>query len=186
MSLAHAIPLMTFDEFVVWSAAQARGRYELVNGEVVEMPSEGGRHNLVKLAVVQALLDAVRKSNFAGTVFTDGMTVRIDERHGREPDAAVTATPVTDLNALSLADPIIVVEVVSPTSERDDTGVKLLEYFLVPSICHYLIVRPVEKAIVHHARGEGVDIRTSILHGGDLALDPPGLVLSLDPILAAG
>ena len=186
MSLAHATPRMTFDEFIVWSAAQARGRYELVNGVVVEMPGEGGRHNLVKLAVVQALQDAVRQAKFAGTVFTGGMTVRIDERHGREPDAAVTATPVADLEALYLIDPLIVVEVVSPTSERDDTGVKLPEYFLVPSIRHYVIVRPVEKAIVHHCRGEGAEIRTRILHGGELRLDPPGLILSVDPILAIG
>jgi len=186
MSLAHATPKMTFDEFVVWSAAQPQGRYELVNGEVITMPSEGGRHNLVKGAVFRALQDAAQKAKFAGTVFTDGMTVRIDERHGREPDAAVTATPVADLEALYLIDPLVVVEVVSPTSERDDTGVKLLEYFLVPSIRHYVIVRPVEKAIVHHARGERGEIRTSILHGGELRLDPPGLVLSIDPILAAG
>jgi Uma2 family endonuclease len=186
MSLAHATPRMTFDEFIVWSAAQARGRYELVNGEVVEMPSEGGRHNLVKLAAAQALQDAVRKAKFAGTVFTDGMTVRIDEWHGREPDAAVTVTPVADLEALYLIDPLIVVEVVSPTSERDDTGVKLLEYFTVPSIRHYLIVRPREKAIVHHSRGEDGEIRTSILYDGELQLDPPGLTVTVDPILAAG
>jgi len=186
MSLAHATPKMTFDEFVVWSAAQPRGRYELVNGEVVEMPSEGGRHNLVKLAVVQALQEAARRAKFAGTVFTDGMTVRIDAKHGREPDAAVTVTPVADLEALYLIDPLIVVEVVSPTSERDDTGVKLLEYFLVPSIRHYLIVRPVERAVVHHARLEGGEIRTTILHGGELRLDPPGLAVNLDPIIASG
>ena len=186
MSLAHATPRMTFDEFVVWSAAQERGRYELVDGEVVEMPSEGGLHNLVKGAVFRALQDASARARFAGTVFTDGMTVRIDERHGREPDAAVTATPVADLEALSLVDPLIVVEVVSPSSERDDTGVKLLEYFSVPSIRHYLIVRPGEKAIVHHARSESGDIRTSIVHGGEVRLDPPGLVLDADHILTAG
>ena len=186
MSLAHATPKMTFDEFVVWSAAQPRGRYELVNGEVVEMPSEGGRHNLVKLAVVQALQEAARRAKFAGTVFTDGMTVRIDAKHGREPDAAVTVTPVADLEALYLIDPMIVVEVVSPTSERDDTGVKLLEYFLVPTIRHYLIVRPVERAVVHHAKLDGGEIRTAILHGGELRLDPPGLILQLEAILGAG
>ena len=79
---------MTFDEFVVWAEAQPEGRYELVNGEVVVMPSEGGRHNLVKVAVFEALKDAARTANFKGTVFTDGMTVRIDDDHGREPNSA--------------------------------------------------------------------------------------------------
>ncbi len=186
MSLAQTIPRMTFDEFVVWAEAQPEGRYELVNGEVVAMPSEGGRHNLVKLAVVKALEVAVAAAKFQGTVFTDGMTVRIDDQRGREPDAAVTATPVADLDALSLVDPLIVVEVVSPNSLRDDTGVKLIEYFMVPSIRHYLIVRPLEKAVIHHQRANGGDIRTSIWRGGEIRLDPPGLVLNVDPILAVG
>jgi Uma2 family endonuclease len=186
MSLVQTIPRMTFDEFVVWSAAQPEGRYELIDGEVVPMPSEGGRHNLVKLAVVKALEVAVAAANFKGTVFTDGMTVRIDGSRGREPDAAVTATPVADLDAIRLVDPLIVVEVVSPNSVRDDTGAKLIDYFKVPSIRHYLIVRSLDKAMVHHERTDGGDIRTSIWRGGEIRLDPPGMVLNIDPILAAG
>ena len=186
MSLAQAIPRMTFDEFVVWSAAQPEGRYELVDGEVMVMPSEGGRHNLVKLAVVKALEAAAAAAKFRGTVFTDGMTVRIDNAHGREPDAAVTMSPVADLDALSLVDPLIVVEVVSSNSVRDDTGIKLIEYFKVPTIRHYLIVRPSQKVIIHHERTDGGEIRTSIWRCGEVRLDPPGLVLNIDPILAAG
>ena len=186
MSLAQAIPRMTFDEFVVWAEAQPEGRYELIDGEVVVSPSEGGRHNLVKIAAFDALREAARLAKFPGTVFTDGMTVRIDGRRGREPDAAVTLTPVADLDALSLVDPLIVVEVVSPNSVRDDTGAKLIDYFMVPSIRHYLIVRSLDKAVIHHERADGGDIRTSIWRGGEIRLDPPGLVLNIDSILAAG
>lgn len=186
MSLAQTFPRMTFDEFVIWSEAQPEGRYELIDGEVVVMPSEGGRHNLVKLAAFEALREAARRATFLGTVFTDGMTVRIDGKRGREPDAAVTATPVADLAALWLVDPLIVVEVVSPNSVRDDTGAKLIDCFKVPSIRHYLIVRSLDKAIIHHERADGGEIRTSIWRGGEIRLDPPRLMLNIDPILAAG
>ena len=40
---------MTVQEFLAWAAAQPRGRYELVRGEVVAMAPERALHNLVKL-----------------------------------------------------------------------------------------------------------------------------------------
>lgn len=45
------------------------------------------------------------------------------------------------------------VEVTSPSSELDDTRDKVLEYFTVPSIVHYLIVDPVSNLVIHHRRG---------------------------------
>ena len=187
MSLAQTSPQpsrMTIDAFVDWASNQASGRYELVDGEIVTMPAEGGRHNLAKLEIAIALRAAVKAAGLVCTVFTDGMTVRIDAYHGREPDAAVTLGKVADLSAKILADPVVVVEVISPGTEVIDTTVKLLEYFSVPSIRHYLIVSPEPKAIIHHQRAGDGTVTTRIVHGGDLRLDPPGLVLAVDPILA--
>ena len=69
-------------------------------------------------------------------VFTDGMTVKIDKHTSREPDAAVQCGAKVNLDSITLDAPMIVVEVVSPSSERDDTGSKLAECFSVPSILH--------------------------------------------------
>jgi Uma2 family endonuclease len=80
---------MNVQEFLVWAAAQPHGRYELVRGEIVAMAPERARHNLVKAAVFRALSDAVTRVGLPCTVFTDGMTVVIDNEHSREPDAAV-------------------------------------------------------------------------------------------------
>ena len=86
------------------------------------------------------------------------MTVVIDNEHAREPDAAVQCGVAFDPNTMILEAPLIVVEITSPSSERDDTGEKLGEYFSVPSIRHYLVVNPDDKLVVHHARGQGGDI----------------------------
>ena len=88
---------MNVQEFLAWAAAQPRGRYELVGGEIVAMAPERALHNLVKLAVVRALGDAVARAGLPCTVFTDGMTVVIDNEHSREPDAAVQCSVSTDL-----------------------------------------------------------------------------------------
>jgi Uma2 family endonuclease len=174
---------MTVAQFLAWAAAQPRGRFELVQGEVVAMAPERARHNLVKLAVARALDDAVKRAGLPCTVFTDGMTVVIDNEHAREPDAAVQCGVATNLDSMVLEAPLIVVEISSPSSERDDTGEKLVEYFSVPSIRHYLIVNPRKKAVVHHGRGEAGDIATRILKDGQLELAPPGFTVPVRELL---
>jgi Uma2 family endonuclease len=174
---------MTVPEFLDWASTQPRGRYELVRGEVVAMAPERARHNLVKLEVALALKNAVKRAGLPCTVFTDGMTVVIDNDHSREPDAAVQCGASADLDSMILGAPLIVVEVTSPSSERDDTGEKLVEYFSVPSIQHYLIVNPVKKVVVHHARGQGGKILTEIASSGEINLTPPGMTVPVAELL---
>jgi Uma2 family endonuclease len=176
---------MTVQEFLAWAAGQPRGRYELVRGEVVAMAPERALHNLVKLAVVRALGDAVARAGLPCMVFTDGMTVVIDNEHSREPDAAVQCNVSTDLDSMILEAPLIVVEVTSPSSERDDTGDKLVEYFSVPSIRHYLIVNPTKRVVVHHVRDEDGQIATRIMSNGQLDLAPPGMTVPVQELLPA-
>jgi len=174
---------MTVAEFLDWATAQPRGRYELVRGEVVAMAPERARHSLTKLAVAVALRDAVKRAGLPCTVFPDGMTVVIDNEHSREPDAAVQCGVATNLDSTILEAPFIVVEITSPSSERDDTGEKLVEYFSVPSIHHYLIVNPIKKVVVHHARSQGGDIATRIASSGDIDLTPPGMTVPVRELL---
>ena len=182
---AQLQPKMTVEEFIPWAMSQKSGRYELVRGEIVAMAPERARHNLAKAAIYQELDAAIKKAKLPCTVFTDGMTVKIDKHTAREPDASVQCGAKVDLDSVILDAPMIVVEVVSPSSERDDTGRKLAEYFSVPSILHYLIVDPFRPSLIHHARQAGGDIRTQIHTGGKVVLDPPGLTLSVADVLAA-
>jgi Uma2 family endonuclease len=183
MNIAVPKRRMSVLEFFAWAEKQPEGkRYELVDGEIVAMAPERARHNLVKFAVARALDDAVRAAKLPCTVFTDGMSVVINDHATREPDASVQCGVDIDLNSMILEAALIVVEVVSPTSERSDKSIKLVEYFSVASIQHYLIVFPEERAIVHHRRKDD-GIETRIVHDGDLALDPPGMLVPVTALL---
>jgi Uma2 family endonuclease len=81
--------------------------------------------------------------------------------------------------------PIIVVEVLSPSSRRIDASLKLAGYFRVPSVAHYLIVDPDQPLIIHHARGNQDMILTHIVREGTIKLDPPGLELALGDVYGA-
>jgi Uma2 family endonuclease len=72
---------------------------------------------------------------------------------------------------------LIVVEIVSQSSEQHDFGAKLIEYFSVPSIRHYLVVVPKKRAVVHYMRNDEGGLSTYIGRNGDIVLNPPGMTV---------
>lgn len=175
---------MSVDEFLAWSQGQP-GRYELVDGAVFAQAAERVAHAIRKAAVYSALREAVRKAKLSCIALPDGVAVRVDEGTVFEPDAQVYCGPELKPDAL-LVEPMIVVEVLSPSTGRNDALGKLVKYFKLPSIEHYLIVYPNEPLIIHHQRSEGGKVLTSIHRDGALGLEPPGIELPLAEIFGAG
>jgi Uma2 family endonuclease len=174
---------MKVPEFLAWAEAQPSGRYELVDGQIVAMAPERVRHNLVKGAVYLALVDAVRAAKLPCRVFTDGVGIVINDETVREPDASVQCGVEPNLDAMTLDAPLIVVEVASPSSERHDTHTKLIEYFSVGSIRHYLIVLPEKRVVVHYRRNDGGAIDIRIVRDGEIDLTPPGMSVPVADLL---
>ncbi len=175
---------MTADEFLTWAEAQERGRFELIAGEVVAMAPEIGDHVRAKLAFAIALKEAIGKAGLDCEAFVDGLSVRIDADTVVEPDALVNCGERVPSKSLYAPNPVIVVEVVSPSSRARDFSGKLADYFRVPSIQHYLIVDLDRRHILHYERAGAEKIMTAIVKGGALRLDPPGIEISLDGIFA--
>jgi Uma2 family endonuclease len=179
---APALPKvrMNVEEFLAWSKRQPDDRYELVDGEIVAMTRDTVRHNRTKAAVWRTLDDAVPAAGLPCVVLIDGVGVAINDKTLRVPDVLVQCGAEPDPDAL-IVSPLIVVEVVSPSSERDDVETKLVDFFSVESIRHYLIIFSEKRVVVHHRRNDGGDIATRIAHDGDVTLDPPGIAV---PVLA--
>jgi len=173
---------MTPEEFCDWAVRQPEGtRYELIDGVPVAMAPETSLHARVKLHAARALEDAMEAEGASCVVYPDGMTVRIDDSHAREPDAAVHCGDALDDDDVLLASPVIVVVIVSPTSGLRDQSDKLIDYARVPSVRHYLIGLPAKGVVIHHRReSEAADFATSIVSCGDLKLDPPGITVAAE------
>lgn len=182
MTIAARPELMTFDQFVHWSAAQHSGRFELVNGKVIKMSPERNGHVDAKMEAWLALKNAVAAAGLPLHASGDGVAVVIDEHTAREPDASIQTLPV-DPDSLKANEPVVVLEVVSPSSERSDTGAKLAEYFTVPSILHYLIVDTDGRNVIRHSRDAKGSITTTVFQSGEIKLDPPGLVVNVEALL---
>ena len=179
MSLPDRASPMTFDEFLAWRRERGDGeRHELVAGRVVTMAAERNRHVLVKTDVASAMRRAVRTAGAGCTVFGDGATIRVDEADGYIPDVTVQCGGPVDLDSTVVTEPTILVEVLSPSTRSVDSSDKLLGYFQLPSVRHYLVIDPVRRAVIHHARTRD-GVGTRLVHEGLLALDPPGIELDV-------
>lgn len=177
MSLAKPLK-MDADAFVAWAMDQP-GRYELAAGEVVAMSPERVRHVRAKNLCVRALERGIEAAGLNCEAFPDGMAVRVDDATVYEPDALVRCGPPLDGDEVQVTDPVVVVEVLSPSTRAIDSGAKLADYFRLPGVAHYLVVNPETYTLIHHARsGEGV-IRTMILTAGEVSLDPPGMQMDV-------
>jgi Uma2 family endonuclease len=171
---------MSRPEYRAWAEAQPRGRFERVAGEIVAMAPERAAHNRVKLRAWRALDAAVRAAGLPCEAFGGGITVEIGEDYDYEPDAMVNCGDRLPGDAVAAPNPVIVVEVLSPSTQSTDTGAKLADYFRVPSVRHYLILRADRPQVIHHRRGDdGESIETRVLADGAVRLDPPGIEVAI-------
>jgi Uma2 family endonuclease len=172
---------MSRGEFRRWCAEQDGKRYERVDGEPVAMSPETRGHTRLKYRIWQALDAAVVDLGLPCEVVGDGATVEINEEIDYEPDVSVECGESVSGKELSVKNPVIVVEVLSRRTKGVDSGEKIGEYFKVPSIMHYLICHADKKMVVHLRRGDS-QWNTTMVPGGMLTLDPPGVTINLDDI----
>jgi Uma2 family endonuclease len=182
-----ALPnLLTVDEFLAWGLTQPReaGRFELLDGVVIVQQSPKWIHSKIKFEIAIAFREAIARAGLAYFVAPEGPAVRINARKCFEPDALVAALPEPSDDSPEVANPVIIVEVLSPSTAQIDTTAKLQGYFEVPSVQHYLIVDPDSRTITHHKRAKGDILETRIAAEGALTLTPPGITIDVKSVFA--
>jgi Uma2 family endonuclease len=175
---------LNVDQYLAWAERQEQGRYELIDGVVIMQQSQTWGHAKVKTRVFSALERAIETRNLSYFAAPDGMTVRVADRTAFEPDALVAPLPEPEATSLEIPDPIIVVEVLPPSTARIDVTTKLRGYFEVASVQHYLILDPEGRTVTHYKRGSSNVIETRVLMEGIIALDPPGIEIHAGDLFA--
>jgi Uma2 family endonuclease len=176
---------MTVDEFLAWAEGQD-GRWELYNGVPYLMAPERTGHGEVKFRVQTALVQGIRNAGLPCHMLPDGATVRISRHTAHEPDALVYCGPKLPNDSIEVPEPLIVVEVASPSTRKIDASLKLKGYFNLPSVQHYLIVDPDGPPVIHHRRQADGTILTRIVHDGVLTLAPPGIEVAVTEMFSTG
>ncbi|MEO8714967.1 MAG: Uma2 family endonuclease [Acetobacteraceae bacterium] len=178
--MADPVPKrMTVEEFIPWAMARPETEhYELVAGEVVAMAPERLAHTRSKARIWRLLSEAIETRGLECEAFVDGVTIRVDAETAYEPDVAVRCGERLSDDMMAITDPLIVVEVRSPSTAYIDSSLKLADYVRLPSVRHDLMVNTEKRVVVHHERDAAGAISTKIIHDGVVRLDPPGIELA--------
>jgi Uma2 family endonuclease len=139
-SVGHALKKqpMTLAEFLAWDAAQTI-RHEFVRGEVFLMACGEDRN-----ATVAGNLYIALRQHLRGTpcrVYGSDVKLRIEAADCCfYPDLMVTCSAADLADRLIKREPVLVVEVLSPSTAAFDRGDKFFAYRQLPSLAEVLLV----------------------------------------------
>jgi Uma2 family endonuclease len=119
-------------------------KHEFDAGEIVAMSGGTARHSALAARMITALGNTCSPGC---TVFTSDMRVRVVAT-GRAtyPDVSMVCGPIEydseDAARTTLINPMLLVEVLSVTTEKGDRGNKWMHYQRIPSLQEYVLVSP--------------------------------------------
>lgn len=130
------LAIRTDDDFLAWNEGR-EGRREFVNGRVVEMMTGVSKnHNRVATNLLLVLGGLIDRSRYD----LGGADYAVRTKTGiRYPDLYVEAKGSNGA-ALATEQPVMVVEVLSPSSLAIDFGPKVDEYLSIDALHHYLVL----------------------------------------------
>jgi len=132
-------------------------RYEYRNGEIFCMGGAQPEHNIICLNIGSELRSRLRHRNCQP--FPSDQRVKVNAGSPYlYPDGSVACEPrFATINGLrTLLNPVLVVEVLSPSTAQDDKGVKFFQYQTIASLTDYLLVDSTEVGVLHYSKQRGL------------------------------
>lgn len=117
---------MTLEDFLAWEAEQPE-RWEFFNGEAFMMAGGSDVHNAISLNTAFALRQTLRGTRC--NVFMSDVRLRLAESDDLfYPDVFVTCSDADRARRQVKEDPVLIAEVLSPSTEAHDRGDKFAAY----------------------------------------------------------
>ncbi len=176
MNVALRRPRMSMDEFLAWESQQEE-RWEFDGFDPRGMVGASVGHHRIVSTFATALRDRLQGRCL---VVTETVKLRLNPTI-RYPDVMVICSEIPN-DATSVSDPIVVAEVLSNSTARDDRILKNREYEANSSIQHYIILEQDVMAAEVYSRIDGRWVRSTVVN--DDILDMPEVGVSL-PLSAA-
>ncbi len=129
-------------------------RYEYWNGEVFAMSGAQPNHNRIARNLLQQLTNQLEDGNCEAFGSDQRVKVYVGGPY-LYPDISV-ACPKPEFESISgllaLVNPTLIVEVLSPTTSRDDMKVKFTQFQTIPTFQEYLMIESTEVKVLHYKK----------------------------------
>ena len=166
MGLPQPVQHMTLAEFTDWEHRQEK-KYEFYNGEVFEVYAMGGarrEHNAVG-GNVYAMLKSHLRDTPCRAYIADMQVQVVATGNSFYPDVVVSCEAEA-LNAeLTLTQPKVIVEVLSPATANYDRSEKFNQYRLIPTLMEYVLIDPHSRVIDIYRRQSSGDWLLAVADG---------------------
>ena len=179
MSLRKPIDRISVDEYLE-GEKESPIRHEYVDGHVFAMAGASDRHNLIAGTVYAQLLDLL--SPGPSRAFISDMKVRVEPSIYYYPDVVVACDPPGG-DHYTRQQPVLIIEVTSPSTQRADRFEKLPAYKRIACLVECVLISQVQMFVELHRRVGG-EWQTELLTRPDdqLRLQSVGLSMTLSAI----
>lgn len=141
----------TVEEFLAFEAEEP-DRYEFVDSILRMMTGGSVAHSVIKINTTNALNTSLREGPCHA--YVDDLKV-VTETAVMYPDVVVACQPLGPDDD-RVPDPTVVVEVLSPTTERHDRIRKWRQYQTIASLQHFVLIEQNERRVeVYTRQGDG-------------------------------
>ena len=146
--MSEAIDFVTFEEFLA-GEIDAPARSELVGGRVYAMSGGTERHDLAAQLLYERFVAGARPKGCR--TFVGNRLLQVSKGEAYYPDVMVICGPRA--HSRHETSPSLIVEVLSPSTERTDRREKATAYLSIPSVETYILVNPVFYRMEQAIRG---------------------------------
>ena len=146
---------LTAQDYLVWERQQET-RHEYLEGQVFAMTGASRAHNMLCANILASLHGQLRGKPCE--IYVNDMRVKVSETGMYTyPDlvAACGEPRFEDQAVDTLLNPVLIIEVLSDSTERYDRGAKFTHYRSVVSLREYLLVSQHESRVEHYVRQPG-------------------------------
>jgi Uma2 family endonuclease len=160
---------MSVEDFLALDRESLDQNYEYMNGHMYALAGGSGNHALIISNTHAAIHHHLKSSSYAILI---GMTIKIDDVC-LLPDIIVTDNEQDiEENKTYMKSPKLVIEVLSPSTEKKDRGEKFLHYINCSSIQEYVLIsqdsmlvqvytrKDLEWGYRGYTRGEKVELKS--------------------------
>jgi Uma2 family endonuclease len=132
---------MTPREYLTRERSSFDIKHEFFNGEIFAMVGAGRNHNRINVNLTRELGNDFKANQFACDLFSNDMRVKIEDSYAY-PDIVIFCgdAKFEDNEFDTLTNPVIIMEILSDSTEAFDRGDKFAYYRAIPTLKEYILI----------------------------------------------
>jgi Uma2 family endonuclease len=142
---------MSVEEFLAWEGG-GDTRYQLRDGVAVAMAPPAPAHGALVANLVAQISNALRNRPSCVVQTEVGVRSPSNVRSFHQVDIGVSCVPLV-FGAQEIAEPVLMIEVLSPSSADDDRDFKLPDYRMLASVQEIVLINSRRRICEVHRRG---------------------------------